>query len=162
MIGVRVILAAISGALREMPENKQAWTYTINGFDNSPYITRTLLPRLGNHRPMIHRIWREDADEYMHNHPWKTAFFMIASGGYTEERLTPSGKIQRRRLDPGDINQLHCGDFHRVTDVDPNTWTVSLIGERVQNWGFLVNGKLMSHQEYFRLKGHISQSESKS
>lgn len=83
----RMLLAAVSAALGEVPQNSHAWTYTIWGFDKSPYITRTLLPRLGKRRLLLHRIHREDYDQWMHNHPWSNASFLIVSGGYTEERL---------------------------------------------------------------------------
>lgn len=153
----RATLAAFSAALGEMPRNGSAWTYTIFGFDKSPYLTRTLLPRIAGHRALLHRIWREDADPYMHNHPWKTARFLIVSGGYIEERLVGE-HIETRVLRPGDVNELNASTFHRVTTVKPHTWTLGIVGERVQDWGFLVAGELVVSAEYFARKGHIAEA----
>lgn len=151
-------LARISESLRDVPENTVAWTYTILGFDRSKYLTRTLLPRAGGRRPLIHNIHRDDLDPHPHNHPWNEAHFAIAAGGYTEER-----DGVRRILRPGDVNRLLAGTFHRVTDVLPDTWTIGLAGERVQDWGFLVDGAVVPHAEYFARKGHvIVKSEGKS
>lgn len=146
-------LQAISAQLAHVPQNSHAWTYTIKGFDGSDYITRTLLPRLGNARPILHRIHRADADRYPHNHPWRSALFRIVSGGYTEERLV-DGELVTATLRPGDTNRLAFDTFHRVTAIEPETWTVGLIGDRMQDWGFLVDGVLMPHAEYFERRGH--------
>jgi hypothetical protein len=149
-------LAAISAALSQVPQNGNAWTYTINGLDGSPYITRTLLPRVGSERLMIHHIHRPDADRWLHNHPWKWASFRIVSGGYVEERLV-DGTIITNRLRPGDVNHLTHETFHRVVAIEPNTWTVGLIGERMQTWGFLVDGVLVESSQYFAQQGYQTQ-----
>lgn len=153
-VDIRMALAAFSAALGELPQNADAWTYTIRGFDGAPYITRTLLPRLGGFRPLIHRIHREDRDDHLHNHPWSIAQFLIVSGGYTEDRLV-DGKIKRTALMPGDVNTLEASTFHRVVDVCANTWTFGLVGERVQDWGFLVDGLVVPSAEYFARKGYV-------
>lgn len=153
-----MLLAAFSAALGEVPQNSHAWTYTIWGLDKSPYITRTLLPRIRGRRLMLHRIWRADTDRWLHNHPWATAEFLIVSGGYTEERLV-DGRVVTSVLKPGDVNRLDASTFHRITEIEPNTWTVGLIGERVQDWGFLVEGVLVPWREYFAQQGHAQVSE---
>lgn len=154
----RMLLAALSAALAEVPQNSHAWTYTIWGFDKSPYLTRTLLPRIGGRRLMLHRIHREDADHWMHNHPWSRASFLIVSGGYTEERLV-DGEVVQFKLRPGDVNRLDASTFHRIVSIEPNTWTIGLIGEHVQDWGFLVEGTLVPWREYFARQGHAQVKE---
>jgi hypothetical protein len=149
----RASLAVFSAAFAEMPQNKHAWTYTIFGFDGSPYLTRTLLPRVRGRRLMLHRIHRPDSDRWLHNHPWKTAAFLILGGGYTEERLV-DGDVVKFVLKPGDVNRLDANTFHRITSIEPNTWTLGLIGERVQDWGFLVEGELILWRAYFATQGH--------
>jgi hypothetical protein len=146
-------LAAYVAALAALEKNDNAWTYTIPGFDGSPYITRTLLPRVGEHRLLLHQIHRADADPYLHNHPWRTARFLILSGGYVEERLT-GGFIVERMLLPGDWNEIDADTFHRVREVLPNTWTLGIVGERCQDWGFLVDGVLIPSAEYFAMRGY--------
>lgn len=158
----RSLLGALAGALGELKDNSFAWSYTIRGFDNSPYITRTLLPRLLHHRVMVHKIWRADADQWLHNHPWRTARFLVVSGGYKERRLV-DGAVVHRDLKPGDINELDAATYHRVDHVEPNTWTIGLIGERVQDWGFLVDDRHVPHAEFFAKQQHrIAKSEGKS
>ena len=148
-------LASLSSALSLVQQNSHAWTYTIRGFDGSPYITRTLLPRIGAVRPMLHRIWRADADPHCHNHPWATAQFLILSGGYVEHRLAGDETLMRT-LRPGDVNNLDADTFHRVDSVLPDTWTLGLVGERVQDWGFMVDGVLVPHAEYEARKGYVA------
>lgn len=154
----RMGFAALSAALGELPKNDRWWTYTIFGFDGSPYLTRTLMPRVGARRMILHRIWRPDVDPHLHNHPWRMASFKILSGGYTEERLVDD-EIVRLTYRPGDVNQLDWSTFHRISHLEPNTWTLGLVGERIQDWGFLIEGELVPHAEYFRRKNHILKSE---
>jgi hypothetical protein len=167
-------IAQFSKLAANLAENKDLWTYTIRGFDGSNYITRTLFPRVGDLRPILHHIHREDADEWMHNHPWATAQFLILSGGYTEERrIEPvipdtAGGIQITKYGPGDVNRLTSSTYHRVTHVEPDTWTFGLVGDRVGDWGFLVRNERgvlqhVPHAEYFKQRGHfIEKSDSKS
>jgi hypothetical protein len=147
-------LAAISKSLAEVPQNGSAWTYTIKGFDGSPYITRTLLPRIAGHRVMLHHIHRADSDRWLHNHPWREAAFRVVGGGYTEERLV-DGQIVTTTLRAGDVNRLTHDTFHRVIAIEPNTWTVGVIGDRMQDWGFLVGDRVVPHAEYFASKGYV-------
>lgn len=150
---IRAALAAVQAGLSEVPENSHAWTYHIRGFDKSLYLSRTILPRLFGARPLIHRIWRADADVFLHNHPWAWARFLCVSGGYTEERLV-RGEIVRRAVMPGDVNAIDRDTFHSAVCVLPNTWTVGVVGPRVQDWGFLVDDVVVPHKEYFARVGH--------
>lgn len=153
----RALLAGVAAAFAEFPRNDHAWNYTINGFDGSPYINRTLLPRVLGHRLMIHRIFRGDADRWLHNHPWRTAHFLIVSGGYIEEREVYGERVERI-LAPGDINTINAADFHRIRTVRPDTWTIALVGERCQDWGFQVDGEgFVPSMEFFARKNYQSQ-----
>jgi hypothetical protein len=158
MKALRPFLAAVSAFCAELPENQRAWTYHIRGFDESLYLSRTIGPRLFGARPLLHRIWREDADQLMHNHPWKWARFLIVSGGYVEERLV-NGLVRARVYAPGNVNHIEATTVHRVRTVWPNTWTLGIVGPRVQDWGFLVDGAIVPHREYFARVGHEQLSE---
>lgn len=139
---VGAIAGGVAGALGELPRNDWAWFYAIRGEDGSPYLGRAILPRILGRRVLLHRIFRADADREPHNHPWRRATFLILRGGYVDERWEDGGRrIVRRALRPGDVNQIDAADFHRVTDVLPGTWTIGLVGERCQAWGFLVEGE---------------------
>jgi hypothetical protein len=153
----RAGLCAIAGALAQMPQNGHAFTYVIMDITSrSPYLTRTLLPRIANRRLMIHQIHRPDADRYLHNHPWSFADFLIVSGGYTEQRWSADrSHVDTRELAPGDVNRITSDTFHRITEVRPNTWTIGLIGKRVGSWGFWVDDALVDHVEYFRRNAYV-------
>jgi len=149
-------LAQFQSALAERPDYPR--TYTIYGFDKSPYITRTLMPRINGERMMLHQIHRPDQDRHLHNHPWATASFYILSGGYIEERLV-DGLIVTTEYKPGDVNHLTANTFHRISSIEPDTYTLGMIGERVQDWGFLVDGIVFPHLEYFAQMGHTAERD---
>jgi hypothetical protein len=155
---LRMGLGALAGALREAPKNDSAWTYDIIGFDNSKYITRTLLPRIAGHRVILHRFHREDFDRHLHNHPWSHARFTILSGGYVEERLVANGlplMTEQHTFSPGMTNLICASTYHRITHVEPNTWTLGILGERSQDWGFLMDGgEHVPWRDYFARLHH--------
>lgn len=155
----RAVLSAIQAALAEMPENSHAFTYTIRGFDGSAYLSRTLLPRVLGVRPLIHHIWRDDADPHFHNHPWQWAKFLIVSGGYLEAR-EEGERVRLTMMRPGDVNHLTADTYHRVTEVQPGTMTLGILGPRTQGWGFKVDGALVPFKEYFARRGHIAETGS--
>lgn len=149
------LASLVSSALARVPRNGHAWTYTIRGFDASPYLTRTLLPRVAGHRLMLHHLHREDQDPHPHNHPWRHARFLVLSGGYVEERLV-DGVLRVKLVRAGEVNTLTADTFHRIVFVAPGTWTLGLVGERCQDWGFLVDGAVVGHAAYFASKGYAS------
>lgn len=151
-------LVAMQGALGQLPRNDIACTYVIQGFDGSPYITRTLMPRIAGWRPLIHSIHRSDHDVWPHNHPWREAHFRVVRGGYVDERWELRGagavEIRCRTMRPGDTNVIRADDFHRATEVLPDTLTVGLVADRVQDWGFLVDRVVVPHERYFAMHNY--------
>lgn len=102
----------------------------------------------------LHRFLASDEDFDLHNHPWEATSIILA-GGYVEERRVEdsvafwltfggvTGKVKEPcfrvltvEYDPGDINPLRAGTFHRVTLKEHDCWTVIRVGKRVQSWGF--------------------------
>ena len=162
------VLLSIANVAARREKNDEFFSCVIRSFDGDPYITRTLFPRGGgDHRTVIHQIHRADFDPHVHNHPWRTARFMILAGGYVEERLVDSsesfgkqGRIVERRLGPGDVNELDATTFHRISSVEPGTWSIGVLGPRVQDWGFLVDGALVGWRDYFAQKGHPVETSS--
>lgn len=152
---IHALVLAVT-TLADVRRNDDAYTYVIRGFDGSPYITRTMFPRVGDVRALLHQIHRDDQDPHPHNHPWRWAKFRVVAGGYTDERWLPNGDLVRitRRPDSNAVNVLTCDAFHRAVDVLPGTVTFGIVGERVQGWGFLVDGVVVPHAEYFARKGH--------
>lgn len=101
----------------------------------------------------LHNFVIGDHDRHMHNHPWSWAFSIILCGSYTEHRL--GGKPRRVRW----FNFLTFEDYHRVTELHGEVWTLFLCGPRKQDWGFLVKGKHIQHEEYFDQVRRAKESE---
>lgn len=143
---------AIQASLGEVERNDWAWTWTIyGGKPQTPYLTRTIFPRVAGVRPLMHRIWRDDQDPHPHNHPWAWAKFIVISGGYTDERWfkDEDGWYQElTNLKPGNVNRLDAGSFHRAVNVLPETRTIGLAGPQVQEWGFLVGDTVVPWEQY--------------
>lgn len=157
----RAILSEIQAAIARLPAGGRLKTMTFVGSEGDAYLTRATIPVLLGCRLVIHRIHRGDEDAHPHNHPWAWARFLIASGGYDDERWTldedrdPPWQATRARLRPGDVNVLSCRDYHRVTDVLSGTTTVGLVGRDVQDWGFMIPdglGRHVPYREYLRAK----------
>lgn len=150
-------LSVISDTLARLPRNRALWAYTISGLDGSPYLTRALGPRVLGRRVLLHRIHRPDADRYPHDHPWRWARFRILCGGYLEERVRIDGETTLRWLTAGDVNILDAGTYHRLVHVLPDTWTLGVVGDRTErDYGFLVDGVHVPHEEYYASIGYRS------
>jgi hypothetical protein len=94
----------------------------------------------------LHRFVDADREEETHDHPF-TALAICLSGWYREQRLThvnlpDSPSLVDRIIKPGSFNfirggGLNRGDFHRIVDARPDTWTLFIRGGRLSSWGFL-------------------------
>ncbi len=137
----------------------RVWGYTIKDYlDGGPYLTRILFPRIFGFRPMLHRFHRADGDRALHNHPWKISYSLILRGSYTEERKLDDEEINgtdaprtRTRLVRW-FNVLRDTDFHRVTELHGEVWTLFVTGPRVQSWGFEEDGEFTDWREYIDRK----------
>lgn len=112
--------------------------------NREPYLTRYCIwgwhPGLEEKFPFsvyLHRIHQPDADEALHNHPWEWAVSVVLRGGYLEE--LPTG--ERVPRNEGSIRVLRSSDYHRIAEVQPDTWTLFLVGPKVSSWGFQVPGR---------------------
>lgn len=162
------VFRAMAWCLSRLPRNGFLWAYTIKAKDGrSPYITRCLFPRWRGSRTMLHWIHIPDQDHEMHDHPWQWARGQVLLGRYIEDRA----KISWKHLDDadafmrgydtnlycaGDKTGLLCVDWHRIVHVDPRTWTLFRVGERVQDWGFMICTNpivKMPWQDFFKRKG---------
>lgn len=82
----------------------------------------------------IHRILREDADPYLHDHPfdWRT---IILDGWYREEDVL--GAMHERNT--GDTRAATAETLHRIDEVSQGgVWTMFIVGRRRNAWGFMV------------------------
>jgi hypothetical protein len=94
----------------------------------------------------IHNILRADRGRDLHDHPWD-ARTIILRGGYTEIRRAGvfNAFFNRER---GDTATLNYGEFHRITAVDSNTWTMFITWNYQGKWGFWVGDHKVPHDEY--------------
>lgn len=106
-----------------------------------PYLERYFLGQWMGVTAYLHRFVAADADEEVHDHPWR-AVALCLCGHYTEERLTgfapgPGWTRRLREIRPGMVNVIGRGTFHRIVRARPETWTLFLHGRRAKGWGFL-------------------------
>lgn len=95
----------------------------------------------------IHGIYHKDEDAHLHNHPWNFCN-VILKGMYTEE--TNTGTILQK---PFKCNKRNGSDYHKIKDVHTNVvYTLFIIGSERRDWGYLVNGRFIQHEDYRKLK----------
>lgn len=109
--------------------------------DGIQYIRRFFIWRrmLGT-SAFVHRIYTADPDEWIHDHPWSFSIAIVLSGWYMEERvkhLDPfKGAVLKTRK-VRFLNIIRGRDFHRISEVGDNTWTLFIHFGRTKEWGFL-------------------------
>lgn len=96
----------------------------------------------------LHHIHRADSDTAMHSHPWEWSQATALWGGYTEQRgiLLPDGSLQaesERQLFVGRSFYMGAENVHRISSVQPDTWTLFMVGPKRSSWGFYVEGRGM-------------------
>ena len=117
--------------------------------DGSTYMGRWWLlkwgERLRNVLPAIrlHHLADRDRDRHLHDHPWDFRTFVL-TGGYTEELITGD----HVDLLAGQTSGKRAQDFHRITEVQSNTWTLFVTWRWRNDWGFLVDGRKIPHDLY--------------
>lgn len=120
--------------------------------EGKPYLLRFFVKHSGKLPGIyLHYFYRSDSDRHLHNHPWANSLSLILSGGYEETRQTPakSPQIKTKIFTPGSINLIGMGDFHKVTLLSNETWTLFVSINRTQTWGFWVENHFVPHDEYF-------------
>ena len=97
----------------------------------------------------LHKIMMSD-EPILHSHPWNWGA-IILKGGYWEH--TPTGKHWRGQ---GHVRFRKAQDLHYLElakDADGNEipcWSVFYMGKKSDTWGFLVNGKIIEHEEFLK------------
>lgn len=91
----------------------------------------------------IHRIYKEDQDPYLHDHPWNY-FGLIINGSYTEQ--TPN---KLNVLMPGAFAFKKATDFHKIQKLNTDSVTTLFItGRRIREWGYKIYGYWVPNQYY--------------
>lgn len=111
------------------------------GPDDGPYLERYFLCRIRRKRVYLHRFVGDDIEE-VHSHPWPWAVSIVLTGWYWERvlvRLTGQhGPVYQNVLrSAGHMNRIPGGRYHTITQVRPETWTLFIIPDMEQDWGFL-------------------------
>jgi hypothetical protein len=98
----------------------------------------------------IHHIATADNDRVLHDHPWNF-LSLVLKGGYIEERpyadipcwddeKEMTYRVTRKRWSFG---FRRATSRHRVSFVEPDTWTLFIYGRLRQPWGFITqHGKI--------------------
>lgn len=110
-------------------------------------------PQPGHHpgkgTSYLHRFVKPDPDRHLHNHPWP-ARSVILSGGYRELRLV-AGEVKSYSRYEGDQVALLADTYHTIAELyDREVWTLFTHWDKVQGWGFWVDGVHVPHREYDR------------
>ena len=103
----------------------------------------------------LHHIVRPDQDRHLHDHPWN-ARTVILAGGYTEVRpINPTSEYpydtEYHHRSAGYTGRLRFGEYHRIIDVEPGTWTLFITGRKRGTWGFMVDGHKVPWRQYLGL-----------
>lgn len=83
----------------------------------------------------LHRFHRSDDDGALHNHPWAWSLSLMLAGGYSEERRD-GDSVVRRVVRPWSFNFIRGTDYHRVDLLEPDAWSLFLVGPKVSSWYF--------------------------
>lgn len=130
--------------------------------DNEPYLERYYLFLKDRTRfpfnIFLHKFLKSDPD-HVHDHPWPYAT-LILKGGYWEwipqfnSLNQKTGEIAVWR-GPGHFRICSANSYHRI-ELDPNVtaWTLFMPGPQRREWGFLVNNKWISHDQYLHYRKH--------
>lgn len=111
--------------------------------DGSMYMERYGLFETTHLSARVHHICTEDIDRVLHDHPWPF-ISVVLRGGYTEK--LPSSffpcfsngreKTHERIRTRGSVAYMPANGRHKISYVQPDTWTLFIYGKFVQDWGF--------------------------
>ena len=134
--------------------------FDIHGTDGSTYMRRWWLlpkwclrfdPKCGALMPKpwmpfsirLHHIMRPDANRHLHDHPFNFRSILL-QGWYVERR--PDGG---RTITAGETYRAPATRWHRISQLsEGGVWSLFIMGRRVNDWGFLVDGEKVPWQRY--------------
>lgn len=140
----------MTGLLFDRRRSKGPWRRLTLSHDGEPFLQRWgVVTRWGGF--YVHHIAGPDPGMDLHDHPW--AFVSIVlRGGYSHETAsteaavtcakaaeqwpdtcTPGAPSHRQT---GSVTRMGMRVAHRITRVEPNTWTLVLRGPDRRIWGF--------------------------
>lgn len=122
-----------------------------------PYLERYFLLEKDNCFGYLHRFVNKDArDEGVHDHPWNMAFSQVLHGGYIQQvnakpvREKQAVTLIQQHLRAGDSNTIAGTRFHKIIDVEAETWTLFVHTAWCRPWGFL-HGDVSSGDHFYEV-----------
>lgn len=113
--------------------------------DGSLYMGRYALIESRFLHIRVHHLATPDLDRHLHDHPWNFVSLLL-SGSYTEARpvtVDPCFNGDAQEEDawitvrrPGSIAFRRATHRHRITSVEPETYSLFITGPKLQWWGF--------------------------
>lgn len=100
----------------------------------------------------LHKFMRPDADDSVHNHPWKWAFSLVLWGGYEETRRYKDGYTVTLRHKAPAFNWISGDDYHKIEALDGNPITLFVTGPKRSSWGFLKDGVHVGWKKHLGLE----------
>lgn len=99
----------------------------------------------------VHNILKSDEEQDPHDHPWAFLSFVL-SGGYSERVWAPFGTHLFVR-GPGAIVYHSTKDFHKLTLLRDQAWTLVFTGSRTHDpWGYRTMSSWIDYKTYRRMK----------
>lgn len=130
--------------LYRLTANRPCRLIEINGH---PYLERYFIGQVLGITVYLHRFVRDDDERHLHNHPWNHALSVVLCGRYTETQADSTthasictcreNLIWLSQHQVRWVNYIHRNDFHQITGVKPETWTLFLHTRWKHRWGFL-------------------------
>jgi len=112
------------------------------------HFKRWLIWKGKNKEIYIHGIYKADKDKHLHNHPWDI-WTIVLWGSYIEK--LPRGKQCVRSI--FNVRKSKAEEFHAIGYLENPAYTLAIVGpRRNSDWGFLMNGETVQHEEYRKLK----------
>lgn len=95
-------------------------------------------------RVRVHHIFRPDNDRHLHDHPADN-LSIVLKGYYDEQDIVGRSNIRAA----GCLVRRRAECFHKIAYVPSNgVWTLWFMGEKRNDWGFLVNGRKVPWRTY--------------
>lgn len=122
--------------------------FVVKGDRDNPYMERWwIIQRNRAANIYLHRFWRSDTDEALHDHPWPNVSYLL-KGRYIEHTV----KGARLAL-PGSLKVRMAHTPHRI-EIEPGyegkVWSLFITGPVIRTWGFHCPKGWRSWKEYSR------------
>lgn len=93
----------------------------------------------------LHYIAESDQEAHEHTHP-RPYYSLILKGGYTEMSRGDATVVRA-----GSLTKRLADTPHKITLFQP-TWTLFISWGPRREWGYEVDGKIIPHEQYRRMK----------